>query len=150
MDGIQLSHLIIDQAPNLPTYFQKKRKADWIKDKLIANGFTVECIHGELSGDLRKHIMEDFKSGKLRILLSTDLLSRGIDIQQLSLVINFDLPREKETYIHRIGRSGRYGRKGVSINFVTDRDLEYLNEIKTFYDTKIEEMPQNINDYLNI
>ena len=94
--------------------------------------------------------MEDFKSGKLRILLSTDLLSRGIDIQQLSLVINFDLPREKETYIHRIGRSGRYGRKGVSINFITDRDLEYLNEIKTFYDTKIEEMPQNINDYLNI
>jgi len=94
--------------------------------------------------------MEDFKSGKLRILLSTDLLSRGIDIQQLSLVINFDLPREKETYIHRIGRSGRYGRKGVSINFITDRDLEYQNEIQTFYDTKIEEMPQNINDYLNI
>ena len=121
-----------------------------VNDRLKERGFPVECIHGELSGDLRKHIMEDFKSGKLRILLSTDLLSRGIDIQQLSLVINFDLPREKETYIHRIGRSGRYGRKGVSINFITDRDLEYLNEIKTFYDTKIEEMPQNINDYLNI
>ena len=73
--------------------------------------------------------MEDFKSGKIRILLSTDLLARGIDIQQLSLVINYDLPRNKETYIHRIGRSGRYGRKGVSINFVTDRDMEHQNEI---------------------
>jgi len=131
-------------------YINSKNKLMEVNDKLKERGFPVECIHGELSGDLRKHIMEDFKSGKLRILLSTDLLSRGIDIQQLSLVINFDLPREKETYIHRIGRSGRYGRKGVSINFVTDRDLEYLNEIKTFYDTKIEEMPQNLNDYLNI
>jgi len=131
-------------------YINSKNKLMEVNDRLKERGFPVECIHGELSGDLRKHIMEDFKSGKLRILLSTDLLSRGIDIQQLSLVINFDLPREKETYIHRIGRSGRYGRKGVSINFITDRDLEYQNEIQTFYDTKIEEMPQNINDYLNI
>ena len=84
------------------------------------------------------------------MLLSTDLLSRGIDIQQLSLVINYDLPREKETYIHRIGRSGRYGRKGVSINFITDRDIDYQNQIQEYYDTKVEEMPQNINDYLNI
>ena len=121
-----------------------------VNDRLKQLGYPVECIHGELSGDLRKSIMDDFKSGKLRILLSTDLLSRGIDIQQLSLVINYDLPREKETYIHRIGRSGRYGRKGVSINFITDRDLDHQNSIQTHYDTKIEEMPQNINDYLNI
>ena len=94
--------------------------------------------------------MEDFKSGKTRILLSTDLLSRGVDIQQLSLVINFDLPKSKETYIHRIGRSGRYGRKGVSINLVTGRDLDYMHQIETFYDTKIDEMPQNIEDYLGV
>ena len=94
--------------------------------------------------------MNEFKSGQSRILLSTDLLSRGIDIQQLSLVINFDLPRSKETYIHRIGRSGRYGRKGVAINFVTERDMQNLEEIKTFYNTKIEEMPQNIVDYLSV
>ena len=94
--------------------------------------------------------MNDFRTGQSRVLISTDLLSRGIDIQQLSLVINYDLPREKETYIHRIGRSGRYGRKGVSINFVTDRDLDHQNSIQMHYDTKIEEMPQNINDYLNI
>ena len=141
-DTINVSQCII--------YINSKNKLKEVNDRLKANGFPVECIHGELSGDLRKHIMEDFKSGKLRILLSTDLLSRGIDIQQLSLVINYDLPREKETYIHRIGRSGRYGRKGVSINFITDRDLEYQNEIQSYYNTKIEEMPQNINDFLNI
>ncbi len=93
--------------------------------------------------------MKSFKEGHTRILLSTDLLSRGIDIQQLSLVINFDLPKSKETYIHRIGRSGRYGRKGIAINLVTDRDIQYMTELETFYDTKIEEMPNNIADYLN-
>ena len=81
-------------------------------------------------------------------MLSTDLLSRGIDIQQLSLVINFDLPRNKETYIHRIGRSGRYGRKGTAINFVTNEDIEHMREIQKFYNTKIDEMPQNLADYL--
>jgi superfamily II DNA/RNA helicase len=141
-DTINVSQCII--------YINSKNKLMEINDRLKEKGFPVECIHGELSGDLRKNIMDDFKSGKLRILLSTDLLSRGIDIQQLSLVINYDLPREKETYIHRIGRSGRYGRKGVSINFVTDRDMDHQNEIQSYYNTKIEEMPQNINDYLNI
>ena len=93
--------------------------------------------------------MNNFRSGTLRILLSSDLLARGIDIQQLSLVINFDLPKNKETYIHRIGRSGRYGRKGVAINFVTTDELTYLKEIETYYNTKIEAMPQNLADYLN-
>ena len=107
-------------------------------------------IHGELTTEERKNTMHQFKSGQTRILLSTDLLSRGIDIQQLSLVINFDLPRSKETYIHRIGRSGRYGRKGVAINFVTERDMEHMDLIKTHYNTKIEEMPQNIADFLSV
>ena len=92
--------------------------------------------------------LSDFKNGTTRIMLSTDLLSRGIDIQQLSLVINFDLPRNKETYIHRIGRSGRYGRKGTAINFVTNEDIEHMREIQKFYNTKIDEMPQNLADYL--
>ena len=71
-------------------------------------------------------------------------------MQQLSLVINYDLPIEKETYIHRIGRSGRYGRKGVAINFVTERDLQYLSELQSFYNTKIEEMPQNIEEIISV
>jgi translation initiation factor 4A len=94
--------------------------------------------------------MNQFRQGDIRILLSTDLLARGIDIQQLSLVINYDLPIEKETYIHRIGRSGRYGRKGVAINFVTERDLQDLQDLQTFYNTKIEEMPQNIADIISV
>ena len=93
--------------------------------------------------------MEQFRTGHIRVLLSSDLLSRGIDIQQLSLVINYDLPREKETYIHRIGRSGRYGRKGVAINLISDREVDYLKHIETFYDTKINEMPSNISELIN-
>ena len=93
--------------------------------------------------------MEEFKNGHTRILLSTDLLSRGIDIQQLSLVINYDLPKSKETYIHRIGRSGRYGRKGVAINLISEREFNYMKEIESFYDTKVDEMPQNIAEIIN-
>ncbi len=131
-------------------YFNSKNKLNEIYRSLIDEDFPVSMIHGELSTEERKNTMYEFKSGQTRILLSTDLLSRGIDIQQLSLVINFDLPRSKETYIHRIGRSGRYGRKGVAINFVTERDLEQMTLIKEHYNTKIEEMPQNIEEFLSV
>lgn len=141
-DTISISQCII--------YFNSKNKLNQVYKDLIGENFPVSMIHGELTSEERKKTMNEFKSGQSRILLSTDLLSRGIDIQQLSLVINFDIPRSKETYIHRIGRSGRYGRKGVAINFVTERDMQNLEEIKTFYNTKIEEMPQNIVDYLSV
>jgi translation initiation factor 4A len=141
-DTINVSQCII--------YINSKNKLMDIYTNLTKENFPVAYIHGELSSVERKEVMENFRSGHSRILLSTDLLSRGIDIQQLSLVINFDLPKSKETYIHRIGRSGRYGRKGVSINLVTDRDIRYMEEIETFYDTKICEMPQNIQDYLSV
>jgi translation initiation factor 4A len=131
-------------------YFNSKNKLNEIYRSLMDEDFPVSMIHGELSTEERKNTMYEFKSGQTRILLSTDLLSRGIDIQQLSLVINFDLPRSKETYIHRIGRSGRYGRKGVAINFVTERDLEQMTLIKEHYNTKIEEMPQNIEEFLSV
>ena len=104
-------------------------------------------IHGSLMTHEREQIMNKFRQGEIRILLSTDLLSRGIDIQQLSLVINFDLPNDKETYIHRIGRSGRYGRKGIAINLITMNEVEKLKDIKDFYNTDIDEMPSNIEDH---
>ena len=131
-------------------YINSKNKLMEVYDCLIKDNFPVACIHGELTSEDRKKVMEEFRSGHSRILLSTDLLSRGIDVQQLSLVINFDLPKSKETYIHRIGRSGRYGRKGVAINLVTDRDLPHLKDIEEFYETKIVEMPQNLEDYLSV
>jgi len=81
-------------------------------------------------------------------LITTDLLARGIDVQGVSLVINFDLPTNRENYIHRIGRSGRFGRKGVAINFLTMSDYKYLQDIEKFYKTSIEEMPMNVGDLL--
>jgi len=130
-------------------YINSKNKLNQVYQSLLDDNFPVGMIHGNLMTNERTEIMEKFRQGEIRILLSTDLLSRGIDIQQLSLVINYDLPIKKETYIHRIGRSGRYGRKGVAINFVTDRDLQDLEELKNFYNTKIEEMPQNIGDIIS-
>ena len=130
-------------------YINSKNKLNQIYQSLTSDNFPVGMIHGNLMTNERETIMNQFRQGEIRILLSTDLLSRGIDIQQLSLVINYDLPIQKETYIHRIGRSGRYGRKGVAINFVTDRDLQDLEELKNFYNTNIEEMPQNIGDIIS-
>ena len=130
-------------------YINNKSKIIEINERLLKDNFPVSYITGDRDTEERKRIMEDFRSGQIRILLSTDLLSRGIDIQQLSLVINYDLPKEKEVYIHRIGRSGRYGRKGVAINLITEREIEDLKYIESFYDTKINEMPENIGDYLN-
>jgi translation initiation factor 4A len=131
-------------------YLNSKVRMININDNLVYDGFPSACIHGDLTSNERSEIIDKFRSGKLRILLSTDLLSRGIDIQQLSLVINYDLPINLETYIHRIGRSGRYGRKGLSINFLTNRDDEKFNNLKMHYDIEINEMPENMNDYLNI
>ena len=131
-------------------YINSKNRLHEIYTSLNTDNFPVACIHGDMNALERKEVMDNFKSGKTRILLSTDLLSRGIDIQQLSLVINYDIPKSKETYIHRIGRSGRYGRKGVAINLITDRDIDNLKGIETHYETEIKEMPQNIEDYLSV
>lgn len=92
----------------------------------------------------REVLMKEFRSGSSRVLITTDLLARGIDVQQVSLVINYDLPTNRENYIHRIGRGGRFGRKGVAINFVTTDDVRMLREIEQFYNTQIDEMPMNV------
>lgn len=131
-------------------YVNHKQRLTEITQQLNDMNFPVGCIHGGMSTHERDDVITKFRKGDVRILLSTDLLSRGIDVQQLSLVINYDLPVNKEIYIHRIGRSGRYGRKGVAINFVTDRDINHLNDIQTFYDTKIEEMPKDIENIVNV
>ena len=89
--------------------------------------------------------MKEFRSGSTRILVSTDLLGRGIDIQQVNLIINFDMPNDTSKYIHRIGRSGRFGRKGVAINLVTPGDAEFLSKLKSFYNTQIEELPLDLS-----
>ena len=130
-------------------YINSKNRLSQIYQALLEDNFPVGMIHGNLMTSEREDIMNKFRQGDIRILLSTDLLSRGIDVQQLSLVINYDLPIQKETYIHRIGRSGRYGRKGVAINFVTERDLQDLEDLQRFYNTQIDEMPQNIGEIIS-
>ncbi|EFW14359.1 ATP-dependent RNA helicase eIF4A [Coccidioides posadasii str. Silveira] len=125
-----------------------RRKVDWLTDKLIARDFTVSAMHGEMEQNQRDVIMKEFRSGSSRVLIATDLLARGIDVQQVSLVINYDLPANRENYIHRIGRGGRFGRKGVAINFVTADDVRMMREIEQFYSTQIEEMPMNVADLI--
>jgi len=105
-------------------------------------------MHGDMTGPERELIMKEFRSGSSRVLITTDLLARGIDVQQVSLVINYDMPANRENYIHRIGRSGRFGRKGVAINFVTSEDVRAMREIEAFFQTQIEEMPMNVADLI--
>jgi translation initiation factor 4A len=125
-------------------YCNSRKAVDEITRKMIDNNFTVASIHGDMTQDERNKIMGEFRNGISRVLISTDLLSRGIDIQQVSIVINYDVPNNIESYLHRIGRSGRFGRKGVSINFVTYYDIKKLHEIETFYSTQISEMPSDL------
>ncbi|QKX57511.1 uncharacterized protein TRUGW13939_04625 [Talaromyces rugulosus] len=125
-----------------------RRKVDWLTDKLTARDFTVSAMHGDMEQSQRDVIMKEFRSGSSRVLIATDLLARGIDVQQVSLVINYDLPANRENYIHRIGRGGRFGRKGVAINFVTADDVRMMREIEQFYNTQIEEMPMNVADLI--
>ncbi|KAG0365495.1 translation initiation factor eIF4A [Gamsiella multidivaricata] len=125
-----------------------RRKVDWLTEKLTAREFTVSAMHGDMEQAQREVIMKEFRSGSSRVLIATDLLARGIDVQQVSLVINYDLPSNKENYIHRIGRGGRFGRKGVAINFVTADDTRMLREIEQFYSTQILEMPMNVADLI--
>jgi len=129
-------------------YCNLRRKVDWLTDQMQKKDFTVSSMHADMDQRERDTIMREFRSGSSRVLITTDLLARGIDVQQVSLVINFDLPTNRENYIHRIGRSGRFGRKGVSINFVTEADLKYLKDIEQFYNTQIEQMPSNVADLL--
>lgn len=123
-----------------------KAKVDWLADKMKQANFTVVSMHGDMDQKQRDSIMREFRQGNSRVLISTDVWARGIDVQQVSLVINYDLPASRENYIHRIGRSGRFGRKGVAINFVADEELQMLHDIEQYYSTQIDEMPVNIGD----
>jgi superfamily II DNA/RNA helicase len=127
------------------------RKVEWLKENLEKNNFTITCIHSKMNQQERDSIVKEFREGKTRLLLTTDLLSRGIDIPDVNLVVNYDLPANKETYIHRIGRCGRFGKKGVSISLVKvdyQFDIKNLQRMKQIYKINIKEMPNDIEKYL--
>tara|TARA_B110000977_G_scaffold157448_1_gene200529 strand:- start:5508 stop:6686 length:1179 start_codon:yes stop_codon:yes gene_type:complete len=125
-------------------YANYKKTVEWLAKNMQEKDFPVDYICGGMTSEERADIMTKFRSGDIRVLISTDLLSRGIDVQQISLVVNYDIPFEKETYIHRIGRSGRYGRKGVAINLVNQKDFQRFKTIQDTYETTIDELPEDI------
>lgn len=157
LEGIQQYHIALDSDgnkfetlkdlyPSLSTsqciiYCNSTKRVDDLYDAMINDSFAVSKLHGSMDKNERTEAYENFKLGKSRILISSNVTARGIDIQQVSTVINFDLPKCVHTYLHRIGRSGRWGRKGVGINFITRYDTPQLKQIEQFYNTTISELP---------
>merc|ERR1712083_92625 len=129
-------------------FCNNKKKVDWLTQKMRAANFPIASIHGDMPQKERDSVMEDFRQGKARQLIATDLIGRGLDVQQVSLVINYDIPTSREFYIHRIGRSGRFGRKGIALNFVKNEDMQLLLDIEKHYSTKIREMPANFAELI--
>ena len=124
-------------------YCNSIRRVSDLAEAMTNDGFPVCCIHSGMEKDVRDKAYQEFRSGAHRVLISSNVTARGIDIQQVSTVINFDMPRDVHTYLHRIGRSGRWGRKGSGVNFVTRRDFRKLKEIESYYGTAIPELPSN-------
>jgi len=127
------------------------RKVEWLEQSLKQNNFPITVIHSNMTQEQRDEVVKEFRDGKTRLLLTTDLLSRGIDIPQVNMVVNYDLPPNKETYVHRIGRCGRFDKKGISITMIKSSDptdIKTLNRMKYYYKMDIKEMPDNISSYL--
>lgn len=134
-ESISLSQCII--------YCNSINRVQDLYDYMIHNNYAVCCLHSEMTTDERLLNYNEFKNGKYRVLISSNITARGIDIQQVSTVINYDIPDCVHNYLHRIGRSGRWGRKGVGINFVTNRDIKNIKMIEQYYNTEIKELPIN-------
>jgi superfamily II DNA/RNA helicase len=128
-------------------YINTTKRVEWLGKTMKHADFPIGYLHGDMKQIDRTKILKKFRSGKFRFLISTDLLSRGIDIKKVNFVINFDLPTNKENYIHRIGRSGRFGKKGVAINFLTRQDISILREIEAYYSTTIELLPKDFSNF---
>jgi translation initiation factor 4A len=124
-----------------------KRVSD-LYDAMLEDGFPVCRIHSSMEKYDRDLAFVEFRTGKCRVLISSNVTARGIDIQQVSVVINFDVPKCVHTYLHRIGRSGRWGRKGVGINLITRRDAPKMREIEQHYSTQIAELPGNFDNLM--
>lgn len=134
--NITLSHTII--------YCNSIKRVQDLYEAMCEDGFPVCCIHSNMDKSARDKAFNEFRNGTSRVLISSNVTARGIDIQQVSVVVNFDLPKCVDTYLHRIGRSGRWGRKGVGINFITRRDVAQMKRIEEHYSTQVDEMPADL------
>lgn len=149
-DEVKLQNMIIFfsniEVTQCMIYVNKRERVEWLAHEMKSRNFVVSCIHGQMKQDERKSIMQEFRSGSSRILISTDLLARGIDVQPVEIVINFDLPSKKESYIHRVGRSGRFGRRGIALNLVSKLEARILIEIEEHYTTQVEKLPDDLSE----
>jgi translation initiation factor 4A len=135
------SHLAVSQCI---IYCNSIKRVQDLYEAMKEDEFPVCRIHSSMDKVERENSFHDFRVGKSRVLISSNVTARGIDIQQVSIVVNFDLPKCVNTYLHRIGRSGRWGRKGVGINFITRRDISKMKEIEAHYSTQISELPSDL------
>ena len=129
-------------------FCNKRQKAEVLAEKMSAQGYPVTCLHGELEKPERTRRMKDFVSGNTRVMVATDIIARGIDVQQISLVINYELPMNRENYVHRIGRAGRYGRKGTTINLLLPEEEAMMTDICEHYTMKVTNLPENLSALL--
>ncbi|KAL3738544.1 hypothetical protein ACJRO7_019985 [Eucalyptus globulus] len=125
-----------------------KRKVEWLAEKMRDSNFTVSFMHGDMPQKERDAVMAGFRSGATRLMITTDVWARGIDVEQVCLVVNYDLPNSRELYVHRAGRVGRFGRKGVVVNFVKDKEIQILRDIEQYYGTNICECPEDPADII--
>lgn len=126
-------------------YANSVKRVNDLYEAMKEDSFPVCCLHSNMDKTEREKIFKEFSSGGSRVLISSNVTSRGIDIQQVGVVINFDIPKDIHNYLHRIGRSGRWGRKGTGINLITRRDVQKLKEIEQYYSTQIEELPSEFS-----
>ena len=139
-EGISVSQSII--------YCNSVKRVMELYQDMKKSNFPVCCIHSEMEREDRNSAYDEFKSGRFRVMISSNVTARGLDVQQVSVVVNYDIPKDVHTYLHRIGRSGRWGRKGVAINFVTKYDMEKLRFIEKYYATEIKELPAKFDEFL--
>ena len=134
-----------NNIPACVIYCNTVERVEHLVSAMTEDGFAVSAIHGKMSKQEREDAMRRFREGQVRCLISSDITARGIDVQQVGVVINFDITQNVHTYLHRIGRSGRWGRKGTAINFATYRDRFLLEDLEKYYHIQIAPLPENLS-----
>jgi translation initiation factor 4A len=129
-------------------FCNKRQMAEVLAEKMSAQGYPVTCLHGELEKPERTRRMKQFIEGQTRVMVATDIIARGIDVQQISLVINYELPTNRENYVHRIGRAGRFGRKGTTINLLLPEEEGMMKDISEHYGMTVTALPTSIGSLL--
>ena len=134
-----LCRLLDMEDPRLSIIFANTKKAvDDVTDALIGRGYAADRLHGDLNQMMRERVMRNFRSGTIEVLVATDVAARGLDVNDVDLIVNYELPYDTEDYVHRIGRTGRAGRKGTAVSLVAGREIYLMQRIQRFTNAKVE------------